>query len=136
MEKVYFEVFKDSFFANFLPTLSQDFAIIFIQFFERYNQNIAGIAAILGSVLAIFLTFIFFYIAATMMKSTLDKGANYEVIQNALKRYGFLFFIISAFPNIMILAPIFAGLARYNIKSFIFYMILYRSLYYLYILYG
>lgn len=136
MHQAYIEVFKDSFFANFIITFSEDFAYSFILFFDNYNHVQATILAILGSFCGLLSTFLIFRFLASLFHDALLSSSSYSVVQGLFGKLGFLVFAIIAIPNLSILVPVFSGLVKYNIKSFIFYTILYRSAYYFYVLYG
>lgn len=131
----YTEVFIDSFFANFVLTFSKDFAFPSILFFDGYDHLIAAIYAILGSSTGLFTTFIIFYLIAKKFYKMLEFGSNYSTLQKIFGRYGFIISAIMMVPHFSILVPVFMGLVKSNIKTFFFYIILYRTFYYLMVLY-
>lgn len=133
---VLFELFKDSFLASFIFYFHEEFAFSYILFFEQYNHNIAAIVTILGSLLGFILTYIFFFGFAEIFKSSIESSGNYPRMQRFFSKYSIIIFSVSLIPGFMVLLPAFAGMIRYNIKAFIFYIILYRSSYYFYLLYG
>lgn len=132
---VYTEIIKDSFLSHFILTFSSEFTYFVVLKFSQYSHVMATISALLGSSLGLFVSFLLFYLFAVKFSKLLISGSGYEFVCEIMKKYGFVIMAVSALPDIAILASVFFGLVRYKIKTFIFYLIMYRVLYYLYILY-
>jgi membrane protein YqaA with SNARE-associated domain len=130
----YHEVFNDAFFSNFILTYKKEIGFPLLIHFDKYDNYIGLIYGVLGSMLGLGLTFLFFYFCAQIFKDFLHKSASYEPFKDFLNKFKIIFLSLVAFPGASIIAPFFAGLVRMNIFKFFLICLIYRILFYLTIL--
>jgi membrane protein YqaA with SNARE-associated domain len=136
LDPIYLTIAKDSFFGNFGPTVSGEFAYKVALSFGTYNNILASVAAFIGSVGGLFATYGLFYALAVILKEVLDRNPGYPQARHYISKFAPVFGIIMMMPQICVIPPFFFGFGKMNWKRFLMVLVFYRVMYYIFMLYA
>ncbi len=125
----YLEVFKDSFFANFLLTFSDELALPLIFYYKTYNNLYAITMAYFGSVMGLMSTFFLCFLITNLLKKFTD-NSNSRAFSYYFNKIAPIFFATLLFPQINVTVPFFAGFLKMNWLKTLVLIAVYRAIYY------
>ena len=129
MFEQYLEIFRDSFFANFLFTFSKDLAFPISFYFEGFNVILSSLIAVTGSSLGLIITFSMFYIIAKSFDKNLKNNYSYQPFKEFINKYPFTSNFFALLPEASVIAPFISGLAKLNYFKFILYILIFRVIF-------
>jgi membrane protein YqaA with SNARE-associated domain len=135
MNPALLELFKDSFTAHFIFTFHEEIGFQTALHFQSAEIYILCVVAVLGSGFGLLASFIFFDLIARMLRNFLEKSHNYQPLKDFMSKYPYLVLFITAFPNFSVIGAFFGGMARMSILKFMFFVLIFRSIYYGIIIY-
>lgn len=132
IDSVYFNILKDSFWGNFAPTVSGEFAYKIILYYGKHDNILASLFALIGSVGGLTVTYLLFFALAKLMKKILDRNPSYPQAQHYISKYSPILGILTIAPQLCVIPAFFFGFAKMNFKKFLMITIFYRLVYYIF----